>query len=131
MTRPFQRKAPHPLDPTPHLDQEARAMLLARWTKYSNPRSAHWDCKHVTNLWERHAINAVLDLEQTEKELKAAYRALELARSYVDGQALDGQRFSPREALEVVNAALAKAKQNPTLKLKRLGPVAIPQERKR
>jgi hypothetical protein len=75
--------------------------------------------------------HAVPDLEEAGKKLKAAYEALEVARSYIDGQALDGQRFSPRDALEVVNAALAKAKENPTVKLMRTGAVAIPQERKR
>jgi hypothetical protein len=36
--------------------------------------------------------------------------------------------FSPREAPEVVNAALAKAKENPAVKLRRTRAVAIPSE---
>src|SRR5208282_6501610 len=109
MTRRPQGKAPHPSDPTPHLDREARAMLLARRNRQNVPN------------WERLAINAVLDLEKAEKELKAAYAALEIARSYVDGLALDGRRFSPREALEIVNAALADPSQNPSVQLMRQG----------
>jgi hypothetical protein len=57
--------------------------------------------------------HAVPDLEEAGKELKAAYEALEVARSYIDGQALDGHRFSPRDALEVVNAALARLRRIP------------------
>jgi hypothetical protein len=126
-----QRRDPHPLDPTPRLANEDRAMLLGRWAKYSDPRKAERDWEGVTNRWERHAINAVLDLEEAENRLKAAYEALEVARSYMDGRALNGQRFSPREALEAVNAALAKAKENPNLKLMGMGAGAIPRERKR
>jgi len=74
---------------------------------------------------------AVLDLEEAGKELKTAYEALAVARSYISGQDLDGQRFSPREALEVVNAALAKARESPTVRLRRTGAVAIPQQTKR
>jgi hypothetical protein len=108
MTRRSQRKTPRLSDPAQHLTHEARAMLLARSTKCSDPRNAERNWKGATNYWERHAINAVLDLEEVENELKAAYKALEVARSYIDGHALEGQRFSPRKTLEVVNAALAK-----------------------
>ncbi len=126
MTRRSQRKAPPAPDPRPHLDHDARAMLLARRTKQSVAQRNRQD---VPN-WERHAINAVLDLEEAEKELKTACAALEVARSYVDGQALDRRRFSPRETLEIIDAALCNLSRNPSMKLIRPGPFAVPQERK-
>jgi len=69
--------------------------------------------------------------KEADEELKAAYYALEVARSYVDGQGLDGKRISPRETLEVVNAALAKAEENLSLKLMTTSAVATLRDRKR
>lgn len=57
-------------DDRPNLVYEARKMLLARWAKYSDPKNLDWDWEDVTNRWERHAINAVLDLERAERRIK-------------------------------------------------------------
>ncbi len=75
--------------------------------------------------------HAASDLKEAGRRLKAACEALEVARSFIGGQDLDGQRFSPREALEVVNAALTRANKNPTVKSMQTGPVAILEKRTR
>jgi len=48
-----------------HLVHEARQMILKRWAKYSDPKNLEWNFDEV-DKWERHAINAVLDLEMAE-----------------------------------------------------------------
>jgi hypothetical protein len=69
----------------PHLVFEARAMILRRLEKYTT------DYDHDLNdadRWERHAINAVQDLVQTEKLSKAAVDALR-ALLDADGHAMN------------------------------------------
>lgn len=49
----------------PQLVHSARESILARWAKYSDPKNLEWEFEFAS-LWERHAINAVLDLVRVE-----------------------------------------------------------------
>ncbi len=49
----------------PNLAHEARVALLGRWKKYLDPNNLDWNWEKA-NRYERHAINAVLDLEAAQ-----------------------------------------------------------------
>lgn len=63
----------------PHLVYEARASLLDRAIKYFDPRNEEWDFDRA-DKFERHAINAVLDLQAAEKRITALLILLEKSR---------------------------------------------------
>lgn len=60
----------------PHLVHEAREAIRRRWAKYSDPKNLEWDFEDA-DQWERHAINAVLDLDQLAHVTAAKDRQLE------------------------------------------------------
>jgi hypothetical protein len=70
----------------PHYRQqlvhEAREMILRRAEKYSNPENLDYDFEDA-DKWERHAINAVSDLQRAEAINTELLEALKNAALYL------------------------------------------------
>lgn len=88
----------------PQLVHEARQSLLARAAKYNDPTNLDWEWKDATNKFERHAINAVLDLEEMRTALRKLIDELRwrVDTDHSDGEDLDGEELEAFEAAEAL-----------------------------
>lgn len=68
-----------------NLNHQAKAAMLARWAKYNDPTNHEWEWKD-TQKYERHAINAVLDLVDAEERI--AHLEAETAKQQLIPEAL-------------------------------------------
>ena len=63
------------IDTRPHLVHEARKAIENRIAKYFDPHNLYYDWDDA-DRWERHAMNAVLDLQKAEARVAELEKAL-------------------------------------------------------